>query len=72
MTSAAILILQLALALITWLKQSQSIEAGRDEEIARSAAAILAQTDSARRILAEVMAMPENKVDDVLRSLEPQ
>lgn len=71
MVKAVILGLQLLLGLVTWLKQSQAIKAGQDEEIARTATAILQKTDTAKKVMAEVMAMTDSQVDEALRRLEP-
>ena len=62
--------LQLILGLITWMKQNQAIEAGKDEAIAKAALAVLVKTDAAKRIMAEVNAMTEAQVDEALKRLE--
>lgn len=63
------------LKIVLWVldraKANQQIEAGRDEEIARTAAAVLAKTAAAKRIMGEINAMSPDQVDDLLRSLEP-
>jgi hypothetical protein len=68
--NVALLILQLALGLVTWLKQNQAIGAGRDQEIARAALAILDKTAFGKTIVAKLGAMSDPEVDSVLKELE--
>lgn len=63
------------LKLVLWFldnqKTQQAMEVGRDEEIARHAAAILAKTAAAKRIMGEINALSPDQVDDLLHRLEP-
>ena len=72
MTSAVVLGLQILLAFLSWLRETQQLDAGRDKEIALAAAAILMKTQTAKQVMAEVTAMTDSQVDEALKKLEPQ
>jgi hypothetical protein len=67
-----LLILQLADKLFDWVQAQGYIKQGRDEEIARQTAAILAKTEYAKDVRSKIAAMDDKAVDDALRDLEPK
>lgn len=67
-----LLVLQLADKLFDFAKAQGYIQQGRDEEIARQTAAILAKTEYARGLRDKIAKMDEKAVDDALRDLEPK
>lgn len=67
-----LLVLRFAEALFDFAKAQGYIQQGRDEEIARQTAAILAKTEYAREIRAKIASMDEATVDAALRDLEPK
>ncbi len=69
--NAAMLLLQLAASLISWLREKQQLDAGRDQEIAKTTAAILVQTSAARDVMAQVTGLTDEQVDTMLKGLEP-
>lgn len=48
------------------------IAAGRDAEIAKASASILAKTNYAKQIREKIDAMDDQAIDDALRDLEPK
>lgn len=64
------------LKFVNWLMDTVGREKlkqdGRDEEIARATASILAKTEYARAIRDKIASMDEATVDDALRDLEPK
>lgn len=46
-------------------------DAGVDAEVARAATAVAAKTRFAKQAMEEISALPSDKVDDLLRRLEP-
>lgn len=67
-----LLVLQLAEKIFDWSKARGYIAQGRDEEIARQSAAILAKTEYAREVRAKIANMDAAAVDAALRDLEPK
>ncbi len=67
----ALLLLQTAASLISWLREKNQLDAGRDQEIAKTTAAILVQTQSARDVMAQVTGFSDEQVDTMLKGLEP-
>jgi hypothetical protein len=67
-----LLLLQLAEKIFDWSRAQGYIQQGRDEEIARQTAAILAKTEYARNVRAKIAAMDGPSVDAALRDLEPK
>jgi hypothetical protein len=72
-------VIGLALAVlkfVNWLMDTIGREKlkrdGRDEEIARTTAAILAKTEYAKDVRAKIAAMDDQAVDAALRDLEPK
>lgn len=63
-------ILQAAVALVGFLKERKLLDAGRDQEVARVALAILEKTDAGKKIAAKVAAMKDDEVDSLLKDLE--
>lgn len=59
-------------AIMGAINQDKWMQAGRDEEIAKTAQAILAKTQAGKAILEKVNAMSDAEVDDALRGLEPR
>lgn len=68
----ALTLLQFANNIMRYIDRAQSIKAGTDAEIARSAASVLKQTEMGRQIVAQVNAMSEAQVDAALKELEPK
>lgn len=66
----AILLLQLANKIVQWGQEKRLITEGEDREIARQNAEMLKRSQAAKQILAEVSALPDNAVDDLLRGLD--
>lgn len=66
------LALQLALAIVSWLKEKQLMDAGTDREIARVSASILAKTAAAKGIAEHLATLTEAQVDAELKDLEPK
>lgn len=66
------LALQFALAIVSWLKEKQLMDAGTDREIARASASILAKTDAAKGIAEHLAQLTEAQVDVELKDLEPK
>lgn len=67
-----LLILQLGEKIFDYAKAQGYIQQGRDEEIARQTAAILAKTEYARDVRDKIAAMDGPSVDAALRDLEPK
>lgn len=67
-----LLVLQLAEKIFDWSQKQGYIAQGRDEEIARQTAAILAKTEYARNVRSKIAAMDAAAVDAALRDLEPR
>lgn len=67
-----LLVLKLANALFDFAKKQRYIEQGRDEEIARATAALLAKTEWAKGVREKIDAMDESAIDAALRDLEPR
>lgn len=67
----ALALLQISLAFVSWAKQSQALEAGQDEAVAKAAASVLAETKAGKAILDKVAAMSDTDVDKGLKDLEP-
>ena len=68
----ALLVLGIVDKIITGVRNQGLIDQGRDAEIARATAAILAKTEYARDVRAKIAAMDDKAVDDALRGLEPK
>jgi len=69
---AVFLFLRLVEMFFEWTKAQGYIQQGRDEEIARQTAAILAKTEWAKNVREKIASMDEAAVDDALRDLEPK
>lgn len=67
-----LLVLQLAEKIFDYAKAQGYIQQGRDEEVARQTAAILAKTEYARGLREKIAAMDERAVDAALTDLEPK
>lgn len=68
----ALLILQLVDKLLDWARDQRLIQQGRDEEIARATASILAKTEYAKNVRDKIAQMDAGAVDAALRDLEPK
>lgn len=68
----ALLVLGIVDKIITGVRNQGLIDQGRDAEIARATAAILAKTEYAKDVRAKIAAMDDKAVDDALRGLEPK
>ena len=68
----ALLALDIVDKLVNWARSQNLINQGRDEEIARATAAILAKTEYAKNVRAKIAAMDDKAVDAALRDLEPK
>lgn len=69
--SVLLALLQIADRLLDIARAKQLIDAGKDAEIAKASASILAKTAAAKAVLKDVMALREDEVDKALRELEP-
>ena len=67
----ALLLLQIAKTLIDRQHERGLITEGEDREIARQNAEMLKRSSAAKKILADITALPDSSVDALLRSLEP-
>ena len=67
----AVLLLQLANKIVSWVHDQGLIDEGRKEAIAESALAIAGKVRSRDQILEKVNAMSDDTVDAGLRGLEP-
>ena len=68
----ALLLLDIVDKLVNWAREQNLINQGRDQEIARATAAILAKTEYAKNVRAKIASMDDKAVDDALRDLEPK
>ncbi len=68
----ALLLLSIVDKIVTTIQDQKLIDQGRDEEIARATAAILAKTDYAKNVRDKIAAMDDKAVDAALRDLEPK
>lgn len=68
----ALLILGIVDKILNYAREQRLIDQGRDEEIARATAAILAKTEYAKNVRAKIANMDDKAVDDALRDLEPK
>lgn len=68
----ALLALQFAEAIVSYLREKKQMDAGADREIARATASILLKTQAGKEIVAAVTAMTPDEVDAALKSLEPK
>ncbi len=66
-----LLVLRIAQGLMNYVSSSQQIKAGTDAEIARTSAAILMKTASAKAVMEEMNALRGSDLDVLLRGLEP-
>lgn len=64
-------LLKLVNLILDWSRHEQYKQEGRDEEIAKQAAAIMQKTEAGKKILERVNALNEAEVDAGLRNLEP-
>jgi hypothetical protein len=64
-------LISLAENIFEWAKKQEYIQQGRDEEIARASAAILAKTEYAKNVRTKLEAMDDRGIDDVLAKLDP-
>lgn len=64
-------ILRLVDKLSDWFIERKWIAEGERREVARQLIEIARKTKYAHEIMAELDAMPESAIDDILRSLEP-
>lgn len=64
------------LQLLEWMirigQEHKWMEEGRQQEIARNLIETTRKHDVARKILDDLAAVPDAKLDDILRSLEPK
>lgn len=67
----ALAFLKLTNLLVGWAKDKQQMDAGADRAVAQASVAILNKTQSAKQVMAEVMAMTDSQVDEALKRLEP-
>jgi hypothetical protein len=67
-----LLVLQLAEKIFDWSLKQGYIQQGRDEEIARAAAALLAKTEYAKNVREKISAMDDATLNAALRDLEPK
>lgn len=67
-----LLILGIVDKLITYARDQGLINQGRDEEIARQTAAILAKTEYAKNVREKIATMDDAAVNAALRDLEPK
>lgn len=65
----ALVLLKLANSFITWSRERELISEGEDKQIARETTAILVKSQFAKDTMTAMSALPESKVDDVLRQL---
>lgn len=63
-------VLQFAVKLYSGLQDKKLIDAGYDKAIAESAAQILKNNTYAKQVMANITAMSDSDVDNVLRQLE--
>lgn len=68
----AVLFLQLANKIVSWMQDQQMIDEGRRQVIAENSLAIAAKVRSRDQIMAQVAAMSDADVDAGLRDLEPK
>ena len=66
----AIAFLKLANIAVNFAKEKQLMDAGSDRAIAQASANILKKTQAAKEVMAEVMAMTDEQVDEALKRLE--
>lgn len=69
--SLVLAVLKFGNFLFDLINREQLKQSGRDEEIARQTAAILAKTEYARGLREKIASMDEKAVDAALRDLEP-
>lgn len=65
-------VLKFANLIMGFVNSEQQKQAGRDEEIAKTAAAILRKTAAGKAIMEKVDALSDADVDAELRGLEPK
>lgn len=67
-----LLVLKIANAIMTEVRDQKSFQAGTDAEIAKVSAAILGKTQAGKVIMEKINAMSDEDVDTGLRGLEPK
>lgn len=67
--SIALLLLQIANQIVTYLNSRKLMDAGADAEIAKASAAILSKTEYARQTRERIDALPRDTVDVLLGDL---
>lgn len=67
----ALALLKMVNAILDFVKYERAYDQGKNDEIARESAAILARTGQAKKYLDEFTAHPGSS-DDFLRDLEPK
>lgn len=70
--SFALAILKVVSSIITWARERELISEGQDSEIAKTTAAILAQTEYAKNVRKEIANMDATAIDAALHDLEPK
>jgi hypothetical protein len=70
--SFAFALLKCVTGIMTWARQRELISEGYDKAIAEEAKAILQKTESGKKMMERVNAMPDADVDAGLRGLEPK
>lgn len=68
--SLALALIRIADGIIGWLREKGQLDAGRDAEVAKASAAILAKSAFAKGVLVDLTKADEKQVDDLLKELE--
>lgn len=67
--SLALALVQLALTLVAWAKEKQTLAAGQDKAIAAAALQLLEVTEEGRQLRARVMAMTDPEAEALWRRM---
>jgi len=70
--SLVLALLKLTSGLVTWLRERQMLEAGRDREVARAALDVLERTAEGKRLRDRISAMQDPEAEELWRRMLEQ
>lgn len=65
----ALLLLQVANSFVTWIRNKQTLDAGEDRAVAKAALIILERTETGKRLMEKIDAMPDRDLDRLIDDL---